>query len=382
MNTNDEQYVDFPHPRYSNTYKVCNNGTIINNKLNTAVKTHEFKNYTCVIINNERFRICDLVAKCFMEQSDLFLYHKDGDKKNNNISNLTFKNITDYLKDIYEDDWKVIKDFKDYYISSKGKVWSLFSENLLKPQISYGYYRINIGGKKNSKKMHVHRLVAEAFLENINNYPIVNHKNGVKTDCSVENLEWCSHSENSLHSINILGNNNLNSHSKEKCEEPEDSIELDSIKSYCITRDGKVYSKKSSKFLIPHLRPDGYLCVELNKKRHKIHRLVALAFLPEPPKEKIFVNHKNLNRSDNRVENLEWVTPSENTKHAIDNNPGRYINQQVKVACIDKDTDEIIKIYDSIAEAAKEKGIKSSGNISNICRGNGISTGGYKWKYI
>jgi RNA-binding protein YhbY len=109
---------------------------------------------------------------------------------------------------------------------------------------------------------------------------------------------------------------------------------------------------------------------------------VASAFLPEPSKEKIYVNHKNLNRTDNRIENLEWTSPSENTKHEIDNNPKRYTNQQIKVACLDKDTEEIIAIYDSLAKAANDKNIKSSGNISNVCRGVTKSSGGYKWKYV
>lgn len=377
---NSEQYADFPDPRFNVIFKVSNYGNVINIRNNTVSKNYTFKNYTCIRINNSTFRVCDLVAKCFIDNSGQFLRHIDGDKSNNMRTNLVYKNIEDHLEDIYGEKWKPIKDFNDYYVSTTGKVWSLFSENILCPQMSYGYHRINIGGKKNSKKMFVHRLVATAFLVNNNNYQLVNHKNGIKTDCSVDNLEWCNHSENSIHSINVLGNRNFNTHSKKKCDKPDDSIEF--TEGYYITKDGQIYSEKNSKFLIPYLRPDGYTCVQIRKKRAKIHRLVAQSFLPIPPIEKIFVNHKNLNRSDNRVENLEWVTPSENTKHAVDNDPNRYVKQQIKVACIDKETDEIIQIYDSLAKASEDRGIKCSGNISNVCRGQGNTTGGYKWKYI
>jgi len=116
--------------------------------------------------------------------------------------------------------WKKVKGFEDSYkVSNMGRLKSLSrvclyrkggrtKEMICKPILkSIGYTQHTLSNlfKNKSKLVLTHRLVAEHFIPNPENKPQVNHKNGVKTDNKVTNLEWVTVSENGLHGYRVLG---------------------------------------------------------------------------------------------------------------------------------------------------------------------------------
>jgi hypothetical protein len=103
-----------------------------------------------------------------------------------------------------------------YMVSDTGKILSKNYNRTNKPKLltnvvdSNGYLIVSLFYNKKAHVHKVHRLVCQTFLNNDNNYPIVNHKNGIKTDNNVNNLEWCTHK----HNVNHSWENNLRTFTK------------------------------------------------------------------------------------------------------------------------------------------------------------------------
>lgn len=99
--------------------------------------------------------------------------------------------------------WKDCKGYEGkYQVSNKGRVWSVGGQRYLKGcSDKDGYLRVHLTAKNGKDKTEkIHRLVALAFLDNPNNYPIVNHKDECKSNNCVNNLEWCDIAYNNAYS--------------------------------------------------------------------------------------------------------------------------------------------------------------------------------------
>lgn len=105
--------------------------------------------------------------------------------------------------------WADIPGYEGLYrISQDGDVLSLkgLSGSIKKQHIdTKGYFVIDLYNGSTRKSFKVHRLIATCFIPNPNNKPCINHKNGIRNDNRLSNLEWCTYAENNLHAYTHLG---------------------------------------------------------------------------------------------------------------------------------------------------------------------------------
>ena len=272
-----------------------------------------------------------------------------------------------------------------FYITTEGKLFNQKTQNWLKGSISGGYRVFSLRHKNKKYDRLAHRLVAEAFLENPNNFPLVNHKDGNKLNNCVDNLEWCTASENNQHAYDTElkeKTNALQERQQYKENLPNEQWKPYKNTTFMISNLGRIRNMKTNNLLKGKITKDGYRewCLSINgkKKSYLAHRLIYETFIGELQEEYV-INHKDGNKLNNCVDNLEQITYQENTNHAyyqIKSNPNI---KQVGKYSLDN---ELLEVYPSCAEAARQNIGCKANLICNVCNGKTNTHHGYKWKYI
>jgi hypothetical protein len=327
------------------------------------------------------------------------------------------------------DIWKDVSVNSNYEINFLGDIRNKNTNKILKPNKNIqGYFSIVLSKNNIQKGYLVHRLVGLTFLPNYYNKKTINHKNKIKTDNRLWNLEWNTMKEQNIHknidkvnttfymctmkpiwridiktnerlekynnlteaqdwciknnlstskyvkngiSLSALGNRNQALGYKWQYE-IEDEIENENeiwkiIPESLINGYKNIYISSFGRIKYPDnvigngYNFSGYLGMSIGGKNYKAHRLIAQTFLPNPD-NKLVVNHKDGDKLNCKLDNLEWNTHKENSDHAYIT----YLNKNTKqIILFDKNMNKI-KDFNSINSASRELNI-SSKRISNCC---------------
>lgn len=154
---------------------------------------------------------------------------------------------------------------------------------------------------------------------------------------------------------------------------------------YLINSKGEVYSLKNNskgKRLKSHYDKNEYerigLCENGKQKQYFVHRLLAETFIPNP-NNKPFINHKDENKQNNSIKNLEWCTSKENNSYGTRLKRIAISHKKRIAQMLDDYT--VVKIWDSQTDASKSLSLNIK-NINQCLKGKRLRCGGYKWRYI
>ena len=381
-----EIFAEFPLEEYKNRYFITSHGRVYSKKIKKGCKTHISDERNIVIIEGLSYKVDELVAAAFLGDKGEFLCHLDGNMTNDKSDNLQWMSYINYLVGKYGDNWKPIEEMAAYYVSDKGQIWSSVTRKIIDQQIVSGCPSVSVGYPKRIFQQ-VHRFVAKAFIPNPKNLPIVNHKDGDRLNCCADNLVWASVEDHALRTHRLpetkVKPRKEGTIADENLDEQLYGVVLDWLPGYMITQNGNVFNLTSRIFLKRRENTCGYLRVSCGKEYQGlyVHRLVAEAWLDSPKEGQTQVNHIDMDRKNCNYKNLEWCSPSENNKHAVENNPNRSSHLKKRVAQINKETKEIIKIHDSVHKASKDTGI-NSGSISKACKIITKAPGGFFWRLV
>ena len=311
----------------------------------------------------------EYICKCGETKKKTFSDFKRRGCRTCNSKQLTVKEEKEeyYDEENKEELWKPITGG---WISSFGRAKN---NNGILLKLCETKYRYHINGTN----QYAHSLVAQMFkipdYEKLSSkkYNII-HIDGNPLNNNINNLKVVTKSEVLLSKV------------RQECREKDIDIEnienkiIPELPSHTIYKNGEIWN--GQRFLL-FSKTDNYLQLCLANKSYKVHRLVCYAFNPLPDKSSLSdyknlqVNHINGNTMDNRAENLEWCTNSENQKHAYETGLKKNVKTIIQ---FDKEGNEIAR-YKSVAEASRVSK-EPEHRISAIIKGKTNGKATYNWK--
>lgn len=271
---------------------------------------------------------------------------------------------------------KIILDGEEtrWSVDETGRVRNDETGYFLKGTILHSYRYINFRWNGKQKNKSVHRLVAEAFIPNPDNLPFVHHIDANRLNNHVDNLAWVSEQENRKEAFMPSG---YKKYDNKEIENEEWRTFRDSV--YQVSNLGRVKNTKTNKILKGNKADCGYMRVDIQlpkQKRRKflIHQLVYECFIST---EYDVINHKDGNKTNNKVENLESVSHKENLLKSAEETDAWGFR---KVAQYDLEGN-YIQTFANASSAARYIGILPA-SMRNAIRLRDGKTKGFIFKYI
>ena len=291
-----------------------------------------------------------------------------------------------------EEVWKPTSYTDKYEISNLGKLRLKSTENIRKLQLKEGKLYASLVAHGKDFKCNIAREVLKVFVRDAQGNENAYHRNGNNIDNRVDNLEWRPAG------TNVRASSSDAKRSTGGADEPGDDIVKKTIKfgdkTVTVSADGWVKPGESRWKKVTTVR-GGYLRTSFqfdrdgNTRRNdegkvlsqyfELHRLVCEAFHGPPPKA-YDAHHINEVKSDNRPENLEWRSRSENMKASYEGGFNTAANEKATYQYTTRG-EFTGKVYKSASEAARSaRGVVSG--VTSCCKGNKLSYMEFEWSYL